>query len=93
MSLNADVIADLAEKFYQEEVESGDPVVKSRSVVSEVQDSGEVTYEVVEEWGPPEVETEKIRPLMKALARAMVKAIRSNAEVVDTAAGGRWRIE
>lgn len=93
MSLDADVIADLAEKFYQEELEAAPPVVKGRSVVSEVQDSGEVAYAVSEEWGPAEVETEKIRPLMKALARAMVKAIRSNAEVVDTAAGVRWRIE
>lgn len=93
MALDADVLADLMTALFQDEMEVAFPeMVKSRTVVPETLDDGQVRYNVVEETGPIEIDPEQVRPMFKAIGRAIVEFLKGHAEVHDTAAGQRWRI-
>jgi len=97
MALDADVFADLAEAYFQEEMEAAFPnVLRNRTVVSEVRDDGSEEFSFNDEYGPPEIDREKMRPMFKAVGRAIVEFLKGSAEVNDqgTAAvpSGNWRI-
>lgn len=99
MALNADVFADLGLAYLQEEMENSPEfanMLKTRTVVSEVLDDGSTRYSFSDEYGPPEIDREKMRPMFKAMGRAIVELLKGSAEVIDegtpVAPDGTWRI-
>jgi hypothetical protein len=98
MALDPDVFADLAESFLQEEMEAAFPnMIRKRTVVSEVREDGSTSYSFQDELGPPEVDREKIRPMFRAVGRAIVELLKGSAEVDDQGTpvtpAGKWRIQ
>lgn len=91
MALDAETFADLFVSFMQEEMEIAYPNVLKNVRVDEVpQDDGSVETTTTDEFGPIEIDTEKLRPMGIALGRAIVGLLKTNA-VVSTAnvqAGG-----
>jgi hypothetical protein len=82
MALDADVFADLAESYIQEEMESAFPdIIKSVSVSETPRDDGSIETVVTQNHGPPEIDREKIRPVFRAIGRAIVEVLTENAEV------------
>lgn len=78
MALDADVFADLMESFYQEEMEIAFPqVVKGRIVGEEALSDGTYRYTITDQIGPVEVDREKVRPMCKAVARAIVEFLKT----------------
>ena len=93
MALKAQAFADLAVKFYEEEMEKAySQTVLGRKVEQMALPSGEIKYDIVDQVGPLDIDPEKMRPLMLAIGRAVVAAMTKQAEVVGTL-GARWRIE
>lgn len=66
--------------------------VKNTTVTEVKREDGSLDHEINEERGPMEVDTEKLTPLARALARAVVQEITASAEVTTTAASGTWRV-
>ena len=93
MALDAETFADLFLTYFQEEMTSTSPdTVKSRQVTEETRSDGSIVRTVTEQIGPPEVDTEKLRPMAVAMGRAVVELVVGHAEVVDTVAGQSWRV-
>lgn len=69
-------------------------VVKNVTVEEHPKQDGTITFVVVEQRGPMEVDEASLRPLARAIAEAVIAEIRAGAEVDDTdvGAGGTWRI-
>lgn len=66
--------------------------VKNTTVTEVKREDGSLDHEINEERGPMEVDIEKLTPLARALARAVVQEIKASAEVTTTAASGTWRV-
>jgi hypothetical protein len=95
MALDADVFADLMESYYQSEMETAFPrVVKGRVLESEALEDGSYRYTITDQIGPVEVDREKIRPMCKAIGRAIVEFLNGYAEVPinDVAIGAVTRV-
>ncbi len=76
--LDADVFADLMESFYQTEMEAAFPqVVKGRIVSEEALSDGRYRYVTTDQIGPIEVDREKIRPMCRAVGRAIVEFLKT----------------
>ncbi len=67
-------------------------VVKSVTVRPVPREDGTMDYDVTENRGPLEVDTNAIVPLANAIALAVIDHIQDSAEVDDTVAGQKWRI-
>lgn len=74
MPLDAEVFADLAQKFYQEEMESAFPeVIKTRKVESVANEDGTTTFSIEDKTGPIEINPKDMRPQFVAVGRAIVE--------------------
>lgn len=80
MALDAEVFADLAVKYLQEEL-STITTVKSTSITEVTAASGETRYDITQHKGPVEIDPKKARPEMLAIGRAIVTFLQQQAEV------------
>lgn len=95
MALDATVLAELMISKFAEEMESQPDIPKNTTVTTTPLEDGSTEVSVTTEVGPPEVSPDDVRPLMTAIATAVVNHLKENAYVDDTdgTAGGEWRIK
>lgn len=91
-------ISDLTEEMitaFIKEMEGKPDVLKSTTVTTTPLEDGTTDVTVNREYGPPEVNPDDIRPMMTAIATAIVNHLKENAYADDTDPfyGGNWRIK
>lgn len=88
MALDASVLAELMITEFVTLMESQPDIVKNATVTTTPLEDGSTGVEVTKEYGPPEVNPDDVRPLMTAIATAIVNHIKENAYVDDNGVGG-----
>lgn len=88
MALNAGTVTSIALARYQEKMQEEFPdVVKNQRILKLSRDDGSVEYEVLEERGPIEIDIKSIKPLISAIAEAVVEHITEHGEVRNVTSG------
>ncbi len=78
--MNEDQLAEQAINIYKEEMRSQRAVL-NRVITQRPREDGSIQYTATDQIGPIEIDAEKMRPLMKALARAIINHLKNNAVV------------
>lgn len=95
MALNVSVLTEEMVTAFIKEMENLPDVLKNVTVTNTPLEDGTTELTVNREYGPPEVKPDDIRPMMTAIATAIVNHLKENAYVDDTDPfnGGNWRIK
>lgn len=88
MALDENKFTAMAEHFYYEEMRAAYPeVIKSRNVDRVANEDGTTDLEITNEVGPLDLDPIKLRPLFRAIGKAVTEFIKEHAE---TASGRIW---
>lgn len=97
MPLDAEVLIELMLTKFSEAMEGQPDVLKSTSATTIPLEDGSTEVEVTEEYGPPEIDPETVRPLMTAIANAVIDHFTEEALVDDQGnpapPAGEWGIQ
>ena len=95
MALNISVLTEEMITAFIKEMEGLPDVLKNVTVTNTPLEDGTTELTVNREYGPPEIKPDDVRPLMTAIATAVVNHLKENAYADDTHPlyGGNWRIK